>query len=68
MEDTVNWKFQAKTDDDHEVAEFFMTSARNWINYIFFFLFLSKNITLFLLFCKLFNDNYLNVQKQKDEL
>jgi len=34
MDDTVAWKFQTKTDDDHEVAEFFIKSAGQWIKYI----------------------------------
>lgn len=36
MEDTVNWKFQSKSEDDHEVAELFMASAKQWINWITF--------------------------------
>jgi hypothetical protein len=34
MEDTVNWKFQTKLEDDHEAAEFFMSSTKNWIKCI----------------------------------
>ena len=37
MQDTVNWKFITKIEDDHEAAEFFMVSTRNWINRIYFY-------------------------------
>jgi len=34
MDDTVAWKYQSKTEDDHMVAEMFMKSCLLWIDCI----------------------------------